>query len=780
MLRIRRRAKIVLAAVFSTLLVLQGAGSVWTTTSVEVVQAAEPQELQTKVKAIEKYGNIVLEIQPEAVLSAGYEAGDMVYLEVNGKKLEMPFCTNFSDVDTGDLILLDYTKNGVRNILAAINMGHFANTHGAKVGDDVKISLKEKGAYREEYEIRHLERTNNIADYGNDPVVYANFRQNDTTGIKPGILYRSSSPINNEIKRAKYANDLAEQAGIKTVMNLADTPEEINTYAGQADFASPYYKKLFDEGSVKPLSMSVDVGGEAFGAKLAEGLRFLIDHNGPYLVHCTEGKDRAGFVSAVLSGLMGASLDEIVEDYMVTYENYYHVEKGSSKYKKIAEANIVASMTTVVAGLPKGTDISNRDLSVDVENYLKKIGLKDEEIKRLKICLSSESGTVKEIEKYGHASTDIKIADMLKAGYEYGDMVKVTFDNGYEIVAPFVDGYYVDKGKFLVRAYPGHETIAVCINYGKLYETANVVVGDRLKIEMEKKGGYLDEYLIRNLKRTNDRKDYASDEVFANFRSIAYGNTAENRLYRSSSPINNELGRAAYADRLIKEAGINTVVNLADAKEQIPGYLAANDQSPYYKSLYEGEKVKFLNLGLAYQSPEFQAGIIEGLKFMAENKGPYLFHCTEGKDRTGFLGALLNSLMGATQEEIVADYMKSYENFYGVTREANARKYDLIAQDVVGMLKYIAGTEDLTGVDLSQKARTYMLAGGMTETEIDQLVENLSKKQPAVETGKLPTKPAKNGKGAPKTGDETNPVFPAIAALAAACVAAQWKKKAAR
>ena len=96
------------------------------------------------------------------------------------------------------------------------------------------------------------------------------------------------------------------------------------------------------------------------------------------------------------------------------------------------------------------------------------------------------------------------------------------------------------------------------------------------------------------------------------------------------------------------------------------------------------------------------------------------------------------------------------------------------------MLKHIAGTEDLTGVDLSQKARAYMLAGGMTETEIDQLVENLSKKQPAVETGKLPTKPAKNGKGAPKTGDETNPVFPAIAALAVACVAAQWKKKAAR
>src|SRR5699024_9182094 len=106
-----------------------------------------------------------------------------------------------------------------------------------------------------------------------------------------------------------------------------------------------------------------------------EGLRFLNNNEGPYLIHCTEGKDRAGFVSALLECLMGASLDEVVADYMTTYENYYRVEKGSEQHASIAESNILASLTTVICGLEKGSDISKVDLAKAAENYLLKIGM---------------------------------------------------------------------------------------------------------------------------------------------------------------------------------------------------------------------------------------------------------------------------------------------------------------------------------------------------------------------------------------------------------------------
>jgi len=126
----------------------------------------------------------------------------------------------------------------------------------------------------------------------------------------------------------------------------------------------------------------------------------------------------------------------------------------------------------------------------------------------------------------------------------------------------------------------------VCINYGKLNEVAQVKVGSGFIIMLSNPGAYRTQYEIRKLVRSNKREDYASDEIFANFRNIAIGNIAEGVLYRSSSPIDNQLGRAAYADKLIEEAGIETVVNLSDSIDAMKTYLAAKDfASPYYAEL---------------------------------------------------------------------------------------------------------------------------------------------------------------------------------------------------
>ena len=127
----------------------------------------------------------------------------------------------------------------------------------------------------------------------------------------------------------------------------------------------------------------------------------------------------------------------------------------------------------------------------------------------------------------------------------------------------------------------------------------------------------------------------------------------------------------------------------------------------------------------AYGSEEFRANVAKGLVFMVEHDGPYLVHCTEGKDRTGFISALLEALMGATKDEIVADYMESYINYYGV--EPGTEKYNLIAQDVLDMLKVITGNSDLEKADLEAGARNYLILGGMKPAQIEQLMNKLSK-----------------------------------------------------
>jgi protein tyrosine/serine phosphatase len=370
------------------LVVIMMAFSLTNSLPISAKAADNSSDVSGTVAEVQKYGNLTMDIKPKALYDAGCELGDMLKVTVGDNSLEIPFCTSYSDVDTGNLVVRDNKSKDL--LIVAINMGNFSTTYNVKVGDKVTFSLLEKGSYLSEYMLHQLKRTNVRSDYASDSI-FANFRSITTTGIKPGVLYRSSSPINNELSRAAYSNALTEAAGVKTVINLADSKEEIEGYAASDDFASDYYKALYDAGKVKTLNMDVDIAGEDFSKKLAEGLRFLSKNEGPYLVHCTEGKDRAGFVIAVLESLMGAELEEVVADYMTTYENYYGVEKGSEQYTAIANSNIITSLTTIVCGYNKGTDISIVNLAAAAEKYLKRIGMTSDEIEAIKTKLSADS-----------------------------------------------------------------------------------------------------------------------------------------------------------------------------------------------------------------------------------------------------------------------------------------------------------------------------------------------------------------------------------------------------
>ena len=128
--------------------------------------------------------------------------------------------------------------------------------------------------------------------------------------------------------------------------------------------------------------MGVSFKTREFQASLSEGLTFLASKEGPYLVHCTEGKDRAGFTSALLSALMGLTYQEIVEDYMTTYENYYHIEKGSEQYEAVKKSNI-DSMLSFIASV-ESDKLSQVDLSLKAEEFLFAIGMEEETVRKLK------------------------------------------------------------------------------------------------------------------------------------------------------------------------------------------------------------------------------------------------------------------------------------------------------------------------------------------------------------------------------------------------------------
>ena len=351
-------------------------------------------------------------------------------------------------------------------------------------------------------------------------------------------------------------------------------------------------------------------------------------------------------------------------------------------------------------------------------------------------------GYVQSIAKYGNLELTIPGSELDKAGFEYGDLLKITVD-GKEFTVPYGTNYSdVDQGSTILRNSDGHLTLAINMgdfagkngiatkktNEDKTYEwyyAAETNIPAVVTIEMGEKGGYYDEWLIHQLKRTNNREDYKdlSDAEFANFRNVATTGMGENALYRSSSPINPEIGRNTYADKAAEAAGIKTFMNLANDEATAKGY------EGYDSTYYSKQNVVYLNLGVDFTAADFKTGLATGLRYFTTHEGPYLVHCTEGKDRAGFVSALLECYMGAAYDEVVADYMVTYYNYYGVTKEAEPAKYDAILRsNIVKTLQTAFGVEDLKTADLKQEATDFFKELGLTDAELTTLTANLSKK----------------------------------------------------
>ena len=248
----------------------------------------------------------------------------------------------------------------------------------------------------------------------------------------------------------------------------------------------------------------------------------------------------------------------------------------------------------------------------------------------------------------------ITIDEFNALGFSFGDSVDISFSNGYSLEdIPYYSGYYVEAFHPLLVAYPSSKYLRATTNYGdNLWDMAGLSEGDTGSVFLHEKGKYRADQEAGDIQYTDNREDYASDEVFANFRNVTVGNIKENVLYRSASPCDNRHGRASYVDALEKAAGIQTILNLADNKEMIDGYIAGEDfDSPYFLSIDQEGGVLPLNMSVNFLSEDFQRKLAGGLTEMSQKEGPYLVHCTEGKDRTGFVFILLEALCGATYSD---------------------------------------------------------------------------------------------------------------------------------
>lgn len=344
------------------------------------------QAFSVSIRKISKHGNVTLDTTFDALAVQNIEVGDIITVLVGDAAYDLPVGTSYTDVDSGSMICrFDREDN---EVTLAVNMGAFATVTGLAEKQtideapgyvwnqrfpSVRLTLKEKGGYLDIYTVRNLTRSNNRADYPQlSDAAFANFRAVTMDGLKENTLFRSSSPIDPSLGRSDCAMAAMAEAGIRTVINLSDSVAAMQSY-------SAYPDSFYSRCAVINAEMGYDFESEAFAQKVKDCALFLLSNDGPYLVHCKEGKDRTGILCAVLECFAGASAQAVKRDYMETYLNFYGVQPGSAAYDIILGDNLVKTLC-VLFGVD---DLDTADLQTGAAQYLRAAGLTDAQLDQL-------------------------------------------------------------------------------------------------------------------------------------------------------------------------------------------------------------------------------------------------------------------------------------------------------------------------------------------------------------------------------------------------------------
>ena len=372
---------------------------------------------------------------------------------------------------------------------------------------------------------------------------------------------------------------------------------------------------------------------------------------------------------------------------------------------------------------------------------------------------------------YG-CDVNISIPEFIALGFELGDACDVVLENSlyrYEFKSvPFYNGYYTKTGDPLLCAYgyaikenrgedyqytrTDYPYLRFCFNNREMWNLLHLTTDMKCTITLVEQGGYAyEQQLVGGLTYSKNFEDYEAkngvpkEEVFANFRAVRSEAIKENVLFRSASPFDNANNRAPYVDELAKANGIDYVLNLADSQAKIDKYQAADvwAELDYAQQLLANDQVCLMAMSAAYEGAAYQAALVRGLNGALEhNATKILFHCTEGKDRTGFVGVVLEGLCGATYDEMLYDYMVTYDNYYNLTEETDKTAYDYIVElKFNDMINYLLtfdssiaaqgdGTYDLSAVtpeNYAAAARNLLAKAGMSEENIQALTALLKK-----------------------------------------------------
>ena len=217
------------------------------------------------------------------------------------------------------------------------------------------------------------------------------------TVFKSGILLRSGSP---ELA-SKKAHEELKKFGVKTVIDLRSEAEvrhygnpfredpdvkfyNIPLFVGDPDAKEDPTMKFLETHALGDFYV---IMMQELGEKIVEVMRvFINETDGVTLFHCAHGKDRTGVIAALLYMLIGASRENIILNYKVSYEYAKHFLNPLIEAKA---DNMKHTLRSDAHNMEILLDFFDKEYDSSAETFLMKYGMTKEELDALKARITA-------------------------------------------------------------------------------------------------------------------------------------------------------------------------------------------------------------------------------------------------------------------------------------------------------------------------------------------------------------------------------------------------------
>jgi hypothetical protein len=298
----------------------------------------------------------------------------------------------------------------------------------------------------------------------------------------------------------------------------------------------------------------------------------------------------------------------------------------------------------------------------------------------------SVTGKVTGLSSYNQPKLDVKADEITDRGIPLGSLFKIetekqTFEN-----AVLLDKYL---GIFMFDIFVNIESDGY-LSIGCVGKLISADVDSEITLThtgMSQRYGKTPHY---NAGSTDNRADYSSDEVFANFYEVTGGDLTTSKLYRSFSSLYapSKQTRSTYVNQLAEEAGIQYLIALSYSDAAVKK--AVDELEGYCITLCAEGKYVAPSMGYLYiQQKEKTAEVLRGIM---DNDGPYLVHCNVGRDRTGFVILLLQALCNCTPDEMKECEARAFCNLYHI--DPNTTEYKTLVNCTYDRNMYLIANPD--------------------------------------------------------------------------------------